>query len=181
MVLASSGSAPSTGRDTTARLSSGEREKLKPLRILIVEDEPLIAWALADMVGGLGYEVCATVASEAAAVEEAHRLVPDAILMDFRLAGGAADWLRRGGFARCRACRSSSLHGLCRRIGPAGRYAGSTGFRPDRQAGVADDVAARAGKGAQPRLIRLSSSRYACPSGGAAGRHERRRQPATYE
>jgi len=59
-------------------------------RILIVEDEPLIAWALADMVRELGYEGLGPVATEKAAVEEALRLAPDAIVMDFRLAGGGS-------------------------------------------------------------------------------------------
>lgn len=72
------------------QLSPDELKTPEPRKILIVEDEPLIAWALADMVRTLGYEVCGTVASEAAAVEEAHRLLPDAILMDFRLAGGGS-------------------------------------------------------------------------------------------
>ena len=70
-------------------------------KILIVEDEPLIAWALADMARTLGYEVYGPVASESAAVEEAGRLVPDAILMDFRLAGGGS------GLAAARAIRRS--------------------------------------------------------------------------
>jgi CheY-like chemotaxis protein len=57
-------------------------------KILIVEDEPLIAWTLADMIRDLGYEVCATVDSESAAVEEAPHC--DAVLMDFLLAGGGS-------------------------------------------------------------------------------------------
>lgn len=57
-------------------------------KILIVEDEPLIAWTLADIVRDLGYEVCGTVATESAAVEEAPGC--DAVLMDFRLAGGGS-------------------------------------------------------------------------------------------
>lgn len=57
-------------------------------RILIVEDEPLIAWTLADMVRDLGYEVCGTVATEDGAVEKAPGC--DAVLMDFRLAGGGS-------------------------------------------------------------------------------------------
>ena len=59
-------------------------------RILIVEDEPLIAWALADMVRELGHEVLGPVATERAAVEETARLSPDVVLMDFRLAGGGS-------------------------------------------------------------------------------------------
>jgi CheY-like chemotaxis protein len=59
-------------------------------RILIVEDEPLIAWALADMARELGHEVLGPVGTENAAVEETARLSPDVILMDFRLAGGGS-------------------------------------------------------------------------------------------
>lgn len=59
-------------------------------RILIVEDEPLIAWALADMVREIGHQALGPVATERAAVEETERLAPDAIVMDFRLAGGGS-------------------------------------------------------------------------------------------
>jgi CheY-like chemotaxis protein len=59
-------------------------------KILIVEDEPLIAWALADMARELGHDVLGPVATERAAVEEAARLEPDLVLMDFRLAGGGS-------------------------------------------------------------------------------------------
>jgi hypothetical protein len=57
-------------------------------KILIVEDEPLIAWSLADMIRTMGYEVCGTVATESAAIEGAPGC--DAVLMDFRLAGGGS-------------------------------------------------------------------------------------------
>ena len=57
-------------------------------QILIVEDEPFIAWNLADMVRDLGHEVCGIVATEGAAVKEASRC--DAVLMDFRLAEGGS-------------------------------------------------------------------------------------------
>ena len=57
-------------------------------KILIVEDEPLIAWSLADMIRALGYEVYATVATENAAVT--HAADCDAVLMDYRLAGGGS-------------------------------------------------------------------------------------------
>ena len=69
-------------------------------KILIVEDEPLIAWSLADMIRTLGYEVCGTVATENAAVEEAPGC--DAVLMDFRLAGGGS------GLAAARRIRESA-------------------------------------------------------------------------
>lgn len=57
-------------------------------QILIVEDEPFIAWNLADMVRDLGHEVCGIVATEGAAVREAPSC--DAVLMDFRLAEGGS-------------------------------------------------------------------------------------------
>jgi CheY-like chemotaxis protein len=58
--------------------------------ILIVEDEPLIAWSLADMAEALGYDVIGPVATELEAVDEATRQRPDAILMDVRLSGGGS-------------------------------------------------------------------------------------------
>jgi CheY-like chemotaxis protein len=69
-------------------------------KILIVEDEPLIAWSLADMIRTLGYEVCGTVATESAAVVEATGC--DAVVMDFRLAAGGS------GLAAARKIRESA-------------------------------------------------------------------------
>ena len=57
-------------------------------RLLIVEDEVMVAWALVETVHELGWKVCATVTTEHAAVEAASHLKPDAILMDYRLAEG---------------------------------------------------------------------------------------------
>jgi len=63
-----------------------------PTARLIVEDEPLIAWSLADMIRTLGYEVSGTVATESAAVDGASGC--DAVLMDFRLADGGSGHCR---------------------------------------------------------------------------------------
>lgn len=57
-------------------------------RILIVEDEPLVALTLSDMAEEMGYEVLGMVTNEQQAITEAHRLTPDAILMDISLADG---------------------------------------------------------------------------------------------
>jgi CheY-like chemotaxis protein len=57
-------------------------------RLLIVEDELIVAWDHAETVRELGWKVCATVTTEEAAVEAASHLKPDAILMDYRLADG---------------------------------------------------------------------------------------------
>jgi CheY-like chemotaxis protein len=60
-------------------------------RVLIVEDEAIIAWELSAMVEDLGYEVCgmATTATEAVRLEEA--TTPDVVLMDVRLRPGGGD------------------------------------------------------------------------------------------
>ena len=58
--------------------------------ILIVEDEPLIAWSLADMAEDLGYDIIGPVATELEALDEVTRQRPDAILMDLRLSGGGS-------------------------------------------------------------------------------------------
>src|SRR5215469_13397975 len=67
----------------------GGRE-LDPMqrRLLIVEDEVMVAWSLVETVHELGWKVCATVTTEQEAVEAASHLKPDAVLMDYRLAEG---------------------------------------------------------------------------------------------
>jgi signal transduction histidine kinase len=58
-----------------------------PTRILVVEDEPLIALDLTRRLGRMGYEVVATVDSAAMAVAAAAQHQPDLVLMDIRLQG----------------------------------------------------------------------------------------------
>jgi two-component system, response regulator PdtaR len=60
------------------------------MRVLIVEDEPIIAMHLAMLVAELGHEVCATAASAAGAIASATAHNPDVILMDIRLAQGSS-------------------------------------------------------------------------------------------
>jgi CheY-like chemotaxis protein len=78
-----------------------DRREAGGRRVLIVEDEPLIAWALADMARELGHDVLGPVTTERAAVEETARLSPDIVLMDYRLAGGGS------GLAAARLIRES--------------------------------------------------------------------------
>lgn len=59
-------------------------------RILIVEDEAILALALEDMLVSEGYEVVGMAATAAAAVKAARELRPDAILMDVTI-NGAVD------------------------------------------------------------------------------------------
>jgi PAS domain S-box-containing protein len=56
-------------------------------RILIVEDEPIIAQATAHLLRNLGYEVTATVADGEEALERAGECLPDLVLMDIELEG----------------------------------------------------------------------------------------------
>ncbi|MBV9496683.1 MAG: response regulator [Acidobacteria bacterium] len=56
-------------------------------RILIVEDETIVAMDLAATLRRLGYEVVGTTGTGASAVEMATRDVPDLVLMDIRLKG----------------------------------------------------------------------------------------------
>ena len=58
------------------------------LRILIVEDEVVVAMRLEDMVQDLGYVVVGTAASHAGAVAAAEASRPDLVLMDINLGRG---------------------------------------------------------------------------------------------
>lgn len=58
------------------------------MKVLIVEDEVLIAIYLEELVVGFGHQVCAVAASALEAVEHAAVHTPDVALMDIRLAGG---------------------------------------------------------------------------------------------
>ena len=56
-------------------------------RVLIVEDERIVAKSLEQELQALHYQVCATAMSGEAAVEAAERTRPDVVLMDIRLTG----------------------------------------------------------------------------------------------
>jgi len=60
---------------------------LDKIRILIVEDEGLIARDIEDMVRNAGYKVSAVVGTGEDAVEKAETTHPDLILMDIILRG----------------------------------------------------------------------------------------------
>ncbi len=72
------------------------------LRILVVEDEGTIAMLLAEVLVGMGHEVCAVAASEAEAVAAAARSKPDLMIVDARLGNGsgisAVEKILRAGF-----------------------------------------------------------------------------------
>lgn len=60
-----------------------------PLRVLVVEDEAVIAVLLAEVLEGMGHEVCAIESSEATAVLAAARQRPDLMIVDVTLRAGS--------------------------------------------------------------------------------------------
>jgi two-component system, response regulator PdtaR len=62
---------------------------MKALRVLVVEDDALIAGLLSELLAGMGHDVCATAATEAHAVAAATRHRPDLLIVDAALARGS--------------------------------------------------------------------------------------------
>jgi PAS domain S-box-containing protein len=60
---------------------------MNPARILVVEDESVVALDLKKRLGNLGYEVLAVAASGEQAIEDAAAHQPDLLLMDIKLRG----------------------------------------------------------------------------------------------
>lgn len=64
-----------------------EVNKMKPLKILIVEDEKIVALDIKNTVKKLGYDVVDVVSSGERAIRSVHEVKPDLILMDIVLKG----------------------------------------------------------------------------------------------
>lgn len=62
---------------------------MKPLRILLVEDEILIAMLSTQILEKMGHNVCATATTEAETVAAAARCKPDIMIVDARLRCGS--------------------------------------------------------------------------------------------
>ncbi|MGH2518347.1 MAG: response regulator [Chloroflexota bacterium] len=60
---------------------------VRPLRIMVVDDESLIVMALHDQLEYLGHQVVATVDTGEEAVALASQLQPDLVLMDVHMSG----------------------------------------------------------------------------------------------
>ncbi|WP_207478579.1 response regulator [Arenibaculum pallidiluteum] len=58
------------------------------MRILIVEDEALVAMDLEEIVEGMGHNVCGTAARLGEAIRMAQEFAPQLVLMDVHLASG---------------------------------------------------------------------------------------------
>lgn len=61
---------------------------MRPLRVLVVEDNALVSMLLADMLTEMGHEVCGVESTESAAVTTALRCRPDLMILDARLGAG---------------------------------------------------------------------------------------------
>jgi DNA-binding response OmpR family regulator len=55
---------------------------MQTLRVLVVEDDPMIGMLLAEMLEAIGHDVCAIETIEAAAVAAAARYRPDLLIVD---------------------------------------------------------------------------------------------------
>jgi CheY-like chemotaxis protein len=75
---------------------------MRALRVLIVEDEAVIAMLFAEVLASMGHDVCAIEATEADAVAAAIRCRPDLMIVDARLRDGsgvsAVEKILRTGF-----------------------------------------------------------------------------------
>ncbi|WP_316015072.1 response regulator [Roseobacter sp. HKCCA0434] len=71
-------------------IGMGEVESDTRSRVLIIEDEPLIAMDLSNIVEGLGHDVIAVARTHTEAVAAVEGLSPDLILADVRLADGSS-------------------------------------------------------------------------------------------
>ena len=59
------------------------------LRILVVEDEAIIAELLSDVLEGMGHDVCAIAMTQVDAISAAERCRPDLMIVDVRLGKGS--------------------------------------------------------------------------------------------
>src|ERR1039458_8577970 len=75
---------------------------MQALRVLVVEDDPMIGMLLAEMLEAMGHDVCAIETTEAAAVTAADPYRPDLMVVDARIDDGsgvsAVDKILRTGF-----------------------------------------------------------------------------------
>ena len=62
---------------------------MTPLRIVVVEDDAIIATLFEELLAIMGHKVCANVASEGEAVAAARTWSPDLIIVDERLGLGS--------------------------------------------------------------------------------------------
>lgn len=62
---------------------------MKNLRVLVIEDDALIAMLLSEILASMGHSVCATAATESEAVSAAAHYGPDLMIVDAGLGRGS--------------------------------------------------------------------------------------------
>ena len=62
---------------------------MSALKVLVVEDDAMIGLLLAEMLGDMGYDVCAVATTEEDAVAEAARSTPGLMIVDEQLLEGS--------------------------------------------------------------------------------------------
>ena len=70
-------------------IARGEAAATTPIRVMVVEDEPMLGVLFGELLESMGYVVCAIEATEASAVAAAQRCKPDLILVDVQLGLGS--------------------------------------------------------------------------------------------
>jgi len=63
--------------------------RMQTLRVLVIEDDALIAMMLGEMLSDLGHQVCATATTPAEAIAAARQEAPDLLLSDVKLRNGS--------------------------------------------------------------------------------------------
>jgi len=88
--------------------------------VLVIEDNGLIAMMLAEMLAGMGHDVCATAATEADAVTAASRFKPNLMIVDEGLGRGsgvsAVEQIERAGGPLARVFMSGDAGRVRERI-----------------------------------------------------------------
>ncbi|WNJ93534.1 response regulator [Bosea sp. 685] len=74
---------------STLAISFGKWRLMTKLHVLVIEDEPVIATLLAEVLMELGHVVSGIAATEAEAIREATRCRPDLMIVDARLRQGS--------------------------------------------------------------------------------------------
>jgi DNA-binding NarL/FixJ family response regulator len=97
-----SSAAGSTGAEAEPEHHNGVGASV--LRVMLVEDEVIVAWDIAETVKRLGYDIVGMADTAEQAVRLAEQLAPDVILMDIRL-NGTLDGIEAARLIRARTGR----------------------------------------------------------------------------
>ncbi|AZU03589.1 two-component response regulator [Glycocaulis alkaliphilus] len=81
---------PESQVDDLVARAHGDIELALKTRVLIIEDEPVIAADIEAIVGDLGHEVCAIATTRSEAIAEASRHQPGLVLADIQLADNSS-------------------------------------------------------------------------------------------